>query len=61
MPEYIGLTPASNHDLSAFKQITPYIQGREIYADKAYIDSLEQEILSFQNTQIHTPVKKKKG
>jgi len=42
MPEYIGLTPASLHDLSAFKQITPYIQNSEIYAYKAYIDSLEQ-------------------
>jgi len=61
LPEYIGLTPASNHDLSIFKQITPYIQDSEIYADKAYIDSLEREILNQQNTEIYTPVKKKKG
>jgi len=61
LPEYIGLTSASNHDLSVFKQLTSYIQDSEIYADKAYIDSLEQEILHKQNAQICTPVKKKKG
>jgi hypothetical protein len=59
LPQYIGLTPASNHDLSAFRQITPYIQDAEIYADKAYIDSLEQEILNRQNTKIYTPTKKR--
>lgn len=61
LPEYIGLTPASHHDFSAFKQITPYLQDSEIYADKAYIDSLEREILNQQNAEIYTPVKKKKG
>jgi hypothetical protein len=61
LPEYIGLTPASNHDLSAFRQITPYIQDCEVYADKAYIDSLERDMLNQQNTEIYTPVKKKKG
>jgi len=61
LPEYIGLTPASNHDLSAFRQITPDLQDSEIYADKAYIDSLEREMLNQQNAEIYTPVKKKKG
>jgi len=33
IPEYIGVTPASNHDLSAFRQITPYLhqQNAQIY------------------------------
>lgn len=61
LPDYIGVTPASNHDLTVFQQITPYLQDSQIYADKAYLDSLEREILSQQNVQIYTPVKKKKG
>lgn len=61
LPELIGLTPASNHDLTAFRQITPEIKNCEIYADKAYIDSLEKEMLNQQNAEIYTPVKKKKG
>jgi hypothetical protein len=61
LPEYIGLTPASNHDLSAFRQITPYIQDCEIYADKAYIDSLERDMLNQQNAEIYTPVSIQKG
>jgi len=61
LPEYLGLTPASNHDLSAFRQMTPYIQDRFVNADKAYIDSLERERLNQQNAEIYTPVKKKKG
>ena len=61
LPEFIGLTSASNHDLSAFRQITPYIQDSEVYADKAYLDSLEREILNQQNAEIYTPAKKKKG
>jgi hypothetical protein len=61
LPEFIGLTPASNHDLAAFRQITPEITNSEIYADKAYIDSLEREMLNQQNAEIYTPVKKQKG
>jgi len=58
LPQYIGLTPASNHDLLALRQITPYFQGGEVYADKAYIDALEREILKEQEVDILTPVKK---
>lgn len=61
VPELIGMTTASEHDLSAFRQITPVLHDCTIYADKAYIDSLEKEILNQQNAQIYTPVKKKQG
>ena len=61
LAEFIGMTPASNHDLSAFRQITPDIQDSELYADKAYIDSLEREILNQQNAEIYTPVNSIQG
>jgi hypothetical protein len=60
LPLYIGITPTSNHDLPVFKQIRPDIQDCQIYADKAYIDTLERERLNQQNAEIYTPVKKKK-
>lgn len=61
LPEYIGLTPASNHDLTAFKDIVPCIYDTDVYADKAYIASIEKEILNSQHSNIFTPIKKDKG
>jgi len=46
LPEYIDLIPASNPDLSAFRQITPYIKDSEIYADKAYAPVLSEKDLT---------------
>jgi hypothetical protein len=59
--DFIGITPASDHDLNAFRQITPYLENCKIFADMAYIDEIEKQLLKEQNTGIHTPVKKKKG
>lgn len=62
LPEYIGLTPASIHDLTAFEQIAPLLQEGEIYADKAYIDEIIRQLLETeQQLALNTPVKKKKG
>ena len=62
LPDYIGVTPASEHDLSAFRQIAPQLQGGKIFADKAYIDELERESLfNEQDIEMWTPAKKRKG
>ena len=37
-PEYIGITKASTHDLTALRPILDTIKDRNIIADKAYID-----------------------
>lgn len=61
LPEYLGLTPASDNDLATFRQIAPQIQGGEIYLDKAYADALlAQAAKDEQALAIRTPVKKKK-
>ena len=61
LPEYLGLTPASDNDLATFRQIAPQIQGGEIYLDKAYADALlAQAAKDEQDLAIRTPVKKKK-
>ena len=62
LPDYVGLTPASDHDLMAFRQIAQQLYGGELYLDKAYIDELLRQ--SSQDEQVLTlltPVKKAKG
>ena len=62
LPDYIGVTPASDHDLSAFRQISSLLHGGKLFADKAYIDELEREIqLKEQGVEKWTPAKKRKG
>lgn len=62
IPNFISVTPAGDHDLNAFRQIAPELKGFQLYADKAYINELEQQQLKQQNQlEIITPVKKKKG
>ena len=62
LPEYIGLTPASEHDLAAFRQIAPELHGGELYLDKAYIDALLRQLSQTeQDLMLWTPVKKAKG
>ena len=62
LPEYIGLSPASDHDLAVFRQIAPQLYGGELYLDKAYADALlQQTALSEQELRMLTPAKKAKG
>lgn len=62
MPEYIGITPASTHDLTALRPILATIQNRVIIADKAYSDEkLNQKLQNQHNSQIITPIKEKRG
>lgn len=62
LPDYIGLSPASENDLSAFRQIAHQLHGGEIYLDKAYVDqALKQDAKENQDLTILTPVKKAKG
>lgn len=62
LPEYIGITPASTHDLTALRPILLNIQDRNIIADKAYSDEkLNRKLKNEHNSQIITPIKDKKG
>ena len=62
LPEYIGITPASTHDLTALRPILENIQNRNIVADKAYADQqLNQKLMDEHHSQIITPIKEKKG
>lgn len=61
LADFIGVTPAGDHDLNAFRQIAPCPENCKIFADPAYMDEPEKQLLKEQDSDIHTPVKKKKG
>jgi len=61
IPEYIGLTPASEHDLNAFKIILGEFYGKDIFCDKAYCDQNTRTQLRNQSSDLVTPIKLKKG
>ena len=62
LPTYPGLTPACDHDLTAFRQIAPQIQGGELYVDKAYADQLlKQTCQTEQDLMMLTPIKDARG
>lgn len=59
-PQYIGLTPASTHDLEAVKEVIPKLEERQIFADKIYAQQqLQQQWKNQQNIQLLTPIRKK--
>jgi hypothetical protein len=62
LPENLGLTPASDHDLSALRQIICELHGGELYLDKAYADApLAKALKADQELTLLTPIKKAKG
>ena len=62
VPQAMGLSSASDHDLAVFRQLLPQLQGGEVYLDKAYLDELlKQTAQQEQQLTIFTPCKKAKG
>ena len=61
-PEFIGITPASHHDLTALRPLLPKLAGRALVGDKIYADKpLNAQLQHTQDTFIYTPVKLVKG
>lgn len=60
--DFVSITSASENDLTALRPILHKLEGKAIFADKAYADiPLNQELLTQQDTYIYTPVKLIKG
>lgn len=60
--DFISITTASENDLTALRPILPKLEGKAVFADKAYADiPLNQKLLTKQDTYIYTPVKLVKG
>jgi hypothetical protein len=60
IPEYIGVTGASDHDGKIFDQIRPQLHNNELYGDKAYQRPDAEDVRQAQNLTILTLVKKTK-
>jgi hypothetical protein len=60
-PEYILVTPASEHDGKVFDQIRPHLHDGELYGDKAYQRPDADEVRQSQNLTVFAPIKKQKG
>jgi len=62
LPRRAGLTPGSEHDLTALRRVLPDIRGGWLYGDKAYCDDpMKERLADEQNLELRTPVKRKKG
>ena len=61
LPLSVFLTPASTHDLTAFKEQNPIVPTKNLFADKAYSDTELKEFLATQGVTLLTPYKKKKN
>ena len=58
MPEFLGLTPASVHDLSAVRHLLPQLVRRKLFGDKIYWDrKLDRSLWQNCSSSIYTPVK----
>ncbi|WP_218138840.1 hypothetical protein [Nitrosomonas sp. Nm58] len=60
IPEYIGVTGASDHDGKIFDQIWPQLHNNELYGDKAYQRPDAEDVRQAQNLTVLTPAKKQK-
>lgn len=61
LPDYLGMTPASEADINILKAIAEDIYDTPVYADKAYISELLSQSLAEQGASLCTPIKKEKG
>lgn len=61
LPTTLFITPASVHDLTAFKQHQPSVPTKILFADKAYSDTDLKLELQSQGITLLTPYKKKRN
>ena len=46
LPDRVGLSAGSENDLTTLRQVLPFLQGGQLYGDKAYVNSSLRERLS---------------
>lgn len=58
VPEFVGVTAASEHDLTALRPVLGQLYNTKVVLDKAYVDSkLKEQMEQKQNTALITPPK----
>jgi hypothetical protein len=61
LPVSVFLSSAATHDLTAFKEQSPQVSTKNLFADKAYSDAELKLDLQLQGVQLLTPYKKKRN
>lgn len=61
LPEHLHITPASENDLTAMRQVLQTLTNRAVFADKAYVDKALNAVMAANRSEILTPVKLVKG
>ena len=61
LPERLALGRASQHDLSALRELNPTLGSYGLFADKAYADSETKVVLGERGTHLLTPYKRRRG
>jgi hypothetical protein len=62
LPQAIGLSKASEHDLTIVRPLLPQLSHCRLFGDKIYFDnSLKEQLRVEQAVEWHTPIRRKKG
>lgn len=61
LPALVHLSRASQHDLSAFRELDPALAQGVLFADKAYADEETKTVLRERGTHLVTPYKRKRN
>lgn len=61
LPERFALTRASQHDLTALRELNPTLGAYGLFADKAYADADTKTTLAAQATHLVTPYKRRRN
>lgn len=61
LPERFALSRASQHDLSALRELNPRLGAYALFADKAYADADMKAVLQRGGTYLLTPYKRKRN
>ncbi len=61
LPEHFSLSRASQHDLSALRELNPQLGCYALFADKAYSDATTKAALLKRGTYLLTPYKRRRN
>ena len=61
LPERFSLSRASQHDLTALRELNPTLGGYGLFADKAYADAETKAVLAARGTHLLTPYKRRRN
>jgi hypothetical protein len=61
LPALLHLSPASQHDLTALRELDPNLGSGYLFGDKAYSDEETKRVLAERGTHLMTPYKRRRN